>query len=108
MVWKWYADVMEDIILVNKSMEGELIREQATLLYVDDSALEAWDLKWLYDATHMITLASSQISEIPKLLVAILEKADTNTPWKAINAAMKALVTTIAINVPPSRVLCLQ
>lgn len=51
MVWTWYVDVMENILAI-PGLEGEIIKERATLLYADDGTLGAWDLQWLQDTTH--------------------------------------------------------
>jgi len=51
-VRKWYADVMEDMTSAVSGLEGDAIRDRASLFYADDGAIGSRDPEWLQNATQ--------------------------------------------------------
>ena len=49
---KWYADVMEDVTSAVAGLEGDAIRERASLFFADDAAIGSRDPEWLQNATQ--------------------------------------------------------
>jgi len=51
-VRKWYPDVMEDMTSAVTGLEGDAIRDRASLFCTDDGAIGSRDPEWLQIATQ--------------------------------------------------------